>query len=142
MIPRNSSVSTSTGLIIKSEQNKIHAFQDHFQFFFSSVTSELSGYGTGDYDTTHSLLAEAGGLQDNNNMQRPGSVTSLHHQGPASKPELAPGGLSLHLTSAWANQYMGEATEPRQRPCVTTEDGAGESLRLYFCKQNILVYRG
>ena len=96
---------------------------------YSSVTSELAGYGAGDYDTAHSLLAEAGGLQDNNNMQRP--VTSLQHQGPASKPELgltpASGGLSLQLTSAWANQYMGEATEAGQRPCVVTDDGAGES---------------
>ena len=98
---------------------------------YSSVTSELAGYGAGDYDTGHSLLAEAGGLQDNNNMQRPVTSSSLQHQSPASKPELgltsASGGLSLQLTSAWANQYMGEATETRQRPCVVTEDGAGES---------------
>ena len=97
----------------------------------TSVTSDLAGYGASDYDTAQGLLAEAGGLRDNNNMQRP--VTSLHqHQGlcpaPASKPELGltSGGLSLQLTSAWANQYIGEATEARQGPGVATEDGAGE----------------
>ena len=97
----------------------------------NSVTSELAGYGVSNYDTAQSLLAEAGGLRDNNNMQRP--VTNLHqHQGlcpaPASKPELGltSGGLSLQLTSAWANQYIGEGTETRQAPCVTAEDAAGE----------------
>ena len=98
------------------------------------MTSDLSGYEARDYDTAHSLLAEVDS-QDNNNMQR-SALTSLHQQvafsSPASKPELGltSGGLSLQLTSAWANQYMGEATEAKQRPGVT-EDGAG-NLKLYF----------
>ena len=108
------------------------------------MTPDLAGYGAGDYDPTHSLLTEAGGLRDNNNMQRP--VTSLHPQGLcpslASKPELGltSGGLSLQLTSAWANQYMGEVTEARQGPCVVTEDGAGEFKKFIISSTFSMTY--